>query len=72
MVTIDTVKTALNAPIVNIGNVNFVSAEEFAKMFGSFCTISNGVIVISEKDNLFDVEADKEMLRYLEEIITVY
>lgn len=71
-VTVDAVNTVLNAPIVNIGNVNFVSAEEFAKMFGSFCTISNGVIVISEKDNLFDVEADKEMLRYLEEIITVY
>ncbi len=71
-VKVDGVETALENPIVNIDFVNYVSAKEFAKMFGTHYIGSKGIIIISDTENLFNLEEDKELLRYLEEIITVY
>ena len=71
-VQVNGVETTLNLPIVNIDYVNYVSVKEFVKIFEKHYVGTKGIVVISDTYNLFDLDADKELLRFLEEIITVY
>ncbi len=71
-VKINGVDSTLELPIINIDNVNYVSVKEFTKIFNKHYVGTKGIVVVSDIYNLFDLDADKELLRYLEEIITMY
>lgn len=71
-VNVNGIETTLENAVVNIDYVNYVSVKEFTKIFEKHYVGTKGIVVISDIYNLFDLEADKELLRYLEEIITMY
>ncbi len=71
-VNINGVETTLELPVINIDYVNYVSVKEFVKIFNKHYVGTNGIVIVSDTYNLFHLDADKELLRYLEELITVY
>ena len=63
---------SLKNPIENIDFTNYISAEDFADMFGKQLTVNDKLVVISDYENLFIDGVDDGLLRYLYEQLTVY
>ena len=62
----------LKNPIVNIAYSNYISVADLVEIFGKHIVEKDGVVVISDYENLFIDDMDDGLLRYLKEQITIY
>ena len=69
---LDGVDYSFVKPIVNIDHTNYISLSELADIFDIGIVYNGNIAVVSARKKLFNPESDKELLRYIEEQITVY
>ncbi len=63
---------ALTNPIKNINYTNYVALEDLGEIFNCNVTYNGSIAVVNTGDVLFNLNADKEILRYIEEQLTIY
>ena len=62
----------LTNPIKNINYTNYVALEDLGAIFNCNVTYNGQIAVVNTGDVLFNLNADKELLRYIEEQLTIY
>ncbi len=62
----------LTNPIKNINYTNYVALEDLSAIFNCNVTYNGQIAVVNTGDVLFNLNADKELLRYIEEQLTIY
>ena len=62
----------LEKPLININDSNYISVQDLAKIFGKQLVISDGIAVLSDIEALFNLDADKELLAYYENLLSIY
>jgi hypothetical protein len=59
-------------PIVNIEDTNFISVTDLAGIFEVYVKQAKNIAVVSNSEELFVDEVDDELLRYYEDLLTMY
>ena len=62
----------LSKPMFNIDSSNYISLVDVANLFGKTLIRYNDLTIITDIKNLFNLEADGNLLRWLEEQLSVY
>ena len=62
----------LTNPIKNINYTNYVALEDLGAIFNCNVTYNGQIAVVNTGDVLFNLNADKEILRYIEEQLSIY
>ncbi len=71
-VSVSGMSYTLSKPIVNIDGSNYIAVADVANIFGMHLVHYSNLTVLSDEEELFHLEADSNILRYLETILTLY
>lgn len=59
-------------PIKNINHTNYITLDDVAKIFSANVVYNGMIAVLNAGEVLFNLNADAELLRYLEDQLTIY
>ncbi|MBO5453124.1 MAG: right-handed parallel beta-helix repeat-containing protein [Clostridia bacterium] len=59
-------------PIKNVNYTNYIALEDLAAIFNCNLTYNGSIAIVNTGDVLFNFDADTELLRYIEEQLTIY
>ncbi len=62
----------LSKPVVNINGTNYLAAADIANIFGMQLLHYGNLTVLSDVEGLFNLDADTNLLRYIETLLTLY
>ncbi len=65
-------ETVLKKPVVNINDSNYLSLYDFAEIFDMYVLTFDNIYVLAEMENLLDVNADAELIRYYKDELSIY
>ena len=62
----------LSQPIININETNYIDIKDLVNIFEKQLISWGNLAIISDTADLFNLEADKNLLRYIEEQLSIY
>ncbi|MBO5453600.1 MAG: hypothetical protein J6A69_06510 [Clostridia bacterium] len=71
-VSVNGTEYVLSKPLINIEGSNYISVADIVNIFEKYLVRYENLTIITGYDGLFNMDADTNLLRWLEEQITVY